>query len=177
MNKFNVNFEGFFSKLNLFIAPKKAWNGLTGYITNEFVSKNTEGYPDAVHYICGPEKMREICENALKQKGQTIYTERFVGSSSSIANSNKNAVLKVNFGKKEHDIKLAENSLLDGMLAAKPNPPHACKMGTCGSCKATLVSGEVIVARDFALNEADRAANKILCCQSWAKTAEIVIKF
>ena len=63
------------------------------------------------------------------------------------------------------------------MLVSKLNPPYACKMGTCGSCKATLVSGEVIVARDFALNEADREAGKILCCQTWAKSSEIEIAY
>lgn len=169
--------EGFFSKL-FFLKPKKTWTGLTGFITNAFVSNIYDENPTAVHYICGPEKMMQICEANLLNKGaKNVYLERFVGAASVLNNTNKAAVLKVNLDKKTHEVNLAENSILEGMLAAKLKPPYACKMGTCGTCKATLISGEVVVARDFALNEADRAANKILCCQSWAKTAEIVIEY
>ena len=170
--------EGIFTKLFSLNPPKKPWTGLTGYITREFVEKISMQFPNAVHYLCGPEKMMEICEITLLNKGTgKVYLERFVGSSARINNSNKAAVLKVNLSKKDYEINLEGNSLLEGMLAAKLNPPHACKMGTCGSCKAILVSGEVIVARDFALNEADREAGKILCCQSWAKSSEIEIAY
>jgi ring-1,2-phenylacetyl-CoA epoxidase subunit PaaE len=174
----NTISEGFFSKLFSFNSHEILWTGLSGYITNEFVINISKEFPNAVHYLCGPEKLMEICETALlNTDANSVYSERFIGSSSSISNSNKDAILKVSLHKKDYGIHLAENSLLEGMLAAKLNPPYACKMGTCGSCKATLVSGEVIVARDFALNEADRATNKILCCQSWAKSSEIEIAY
>jgi ring-1,2-phenylacetyl-CoA epoxidase subunit PaaE len=174
----NTISEGFFSKLFSFISSEKPWTGLTGYITKEFVINVSNEFPNAVHYLCGPEKLMEICESALLNTDtKGVYIERFVGSSSSISNSNKNAILKVSLHKKDYEIHLAENSILEGMLAAKLNPPYACKMGTCGSCKATLVRGEIITARDFALNEADREANKILCCQSWAKSSEVEIEY
>lgn len=164
-------------KLFSFSSAKKEWKGLKGYITNEFVKNIIAKHPNAVHYICGPEKMMEICESALQHKdAAAIYLERFSGASS-VNNSNKNAVLKVNLHKKEYEINVAENNLLDAMLATKLNPPYACKTGTCGSCKATLVSGEVVMARDFALNQADREAGKILCCQTWAKSDTIAIEF
>jgi ferredoxin len=86
-------------------------------------------------------------------------------------------LLKVNLHNKIYEINVGENNLLEAMLSIKLNPPYACKMGTCGSCKATLISGDVVMARDFALNEADRAAGKILCCQTWAKSDEIEIAF
>ena len=174
----NTVSKGFFTNLFSSNAPKKPWTGLTDYITKEFVEKISTQFPNAVHYLCGPEKMMEICETTLLSKGTgKVYLERFVGSSASINNSNKAAVLKVNLSKKDYEINLEGNSLLEAMLAAKLNPPYACKMGTCGSCKAILVSGEVIVARDFALNEADREAGKILCCQTWAKSSEIGITY
>ncbi len=174
----NAVSDGFIKRLFSFFAAKKPWTGLTGYITKLFIEKIATQYPNSVHYLCGPEKLMEICEITLKEKNvSSIYLEQFVGSSASINNSNKEAFLKVNLSSKNYEIELLGNSILEGMLAAKLNPPHACKMGTCGSCKATLVSGEVIVARDFALNEADREANKILCCQSWAKTEKIVIEY
>jgi ring-1,2-phenylacetyl-CoA epoxidase subunit PaaE len=169
--------DDFFSKIISFHKNKKEWKGQTGYITNEFVTDIANKFPKAVHYVCGPEKLMEICETTLLQNPtQSIHFERFTGASS-INNSNKNAVLKVHLQNKEVEIRLEENTLLDAMLVAKLDPPYACKSGTCGSCKAKLVSGEVIMARDFALNEADRAAQKILCCQSWAMSDEVKIEF
>jgi ring-1,2-phenylacetyl-CoA epoxidase subunit PaaE len=173
----NVTADNIFTKLLSFTAAKKEWNGLTGHITPELIHTIVAKDFDAVHYICGPEKMMELCEQTLRSKGVfAVYVERFTGTTS-IKNSNKDAMLKVYLHKKEYDIKLEENSLLEAILGAKLDPPYACKMGTCGSCKATLINGEVLVARDFALNEADRASGKILCCQTWAKSDTIAIEF
>jgi ring-1,2-phenylacetyl-CoA epoxidase subunit PaaE len=173
----NTATTNYLSKLIGFSSTKKQWTGLNGYVTKELVHSIVNQLSNATHYICGPEKMMEICELALESNNiKSVYTEKFVGTSS-INNSNKEAVLKVNLFKKEYEINLFENNLLDAMLGKKLNPPHACKTGTCGTCKAKLISGEVIMARDFALNEADRADGKILCCQTWAKSAEIKIEF
>lgn len=172
----NLN-TNYFSKLIGFNTTKKERTEPTGFINNDFVKTITNQYPNATHYICGPIKMMEVCELALRYENvEGVYTEKFVGSST-INNSNKRAVLKVNLNKKVHEIKLEENNLLDAMLAQKLNPPYACKTGTCGTCKAKLISGEVIMMRDFALNEADREASKILCCQTWAKSDVVEIEF
>jgi ring-1,2-phenylacetyl-CoA epoxidase subunit PaaE len=166
-----------FSKIFSFGKVKKEWLGLTGYITNDFIKNIVSEYPNAVHYVCGPEKMMELCEITLKGENiNAVYVERFSGTTS-IKNSNKDALLKVNLHKKNYEIKVGENNLLEAMLAIKLNPPYASKMGTCGSCKAILISGDVVMARDFALNDADREAGKILCCQTWAKSNEIEIEF
>ena len=69
--------EGFFAKLFSLNVSKKPWNGLTGYITKEFVDKIATKFPNSVHYICGPEKMMEICETTLLDKGtKNVYLER-----------------------------------------------------------------------------------------------------
>jgi ring-1,2-phenylacetyl-CoA epoxidase subunit PaaE len=165
------------SKVSSFSKGKKEWLGLTGYITNDFIKNIVSEYPNVVHYICGPEKMMGLCETTLKGENiNAVYVERFSGTTS-IKNSNKDALLKVNLHKKNYEIKVGENNLLEAMLAIKLNPPYACKMGTCGSCKAILISGDVVMARDFALNDADREAGKILCCQTWAESNEIEIEF
>lgn len=134
---------------------------------------------NATHYICGPKGMMNVCEQALNELGvhkNDVKVEHFAGTSS-VNDSNKNAKLTVVLNGKEKKIDVQGNNLLEAMLQNKIEPPYACKSGTCGTCKAILVSGEVIMARDFALNEADKAANKILCCQSWAKTDSVKISF
>jgi ring-1,2-phenylacetyl-CoA epoxidase subunit PaaE len=169
--------SGIFSKFCSFNGPKKEWIGLTGYIDNHLITDIVYKLPKAVHYICGPAKMMEICENSLVENKITdVHVERF-SNTNSVQNNNKNAVLKVKLNKHEHEINLGDNNILEAMLANKLDPPYACKTGTCGSCKAILVSGEVVSARDFALNEADKEAGKILCCQSWSLSAEVQIKY
>ncbi len=149
----------------------------TGFINDKFM--NSIYTKNAAHYICGPKGMMDVCQKILNELGtdkNDVNVEHFAGSST-LNDSNKNAKLTVTLSGKESELAVQSYNLLEAMLQHKIEPPYACKSGTCGTCKATLVSGEVIMARDFALNEADKANNKILCCQSWAKTNDVKILF
>lgn len=55
--------------------------------------------------------------------------------------------------------------------------PFECGWGSCGTCKATLVSGdvEVLVPEAAALSERDARRRRILLCQSSA-TTDVIIK-
>jgi ring-1,2-phenylacetyl-CoA epoxidase subunit PaaE len=173
----NIMEETMWAKIFKFNKPKKEWNGLKGYIDGDLIKKIASTNINAVHYICGPDKMMETCETTLKNlNSKSIYMESF-GSANSIENTKANSKVKIILDNRKHEILTSKNTLLDAMLEAKLNPPYACKSGTCGSCKAKLISGEVIMSRDFALNEADKEAGKILCCQAWAMTDEIEIIF
>ncbi len=70
-----------------------------------------------------------------------------------------------------------QDSLLDAMIDADIDPPHSCMSGTCGTCKARLVSGQVEMDSHLALSDGEIAAGDILCCQARVKTAEITIKY
>jgi ring-1,2-phenylacetyl-CoA epoxidase subunit PaaE len=147
------------------------------FITADFI--RNIALPNAVHYICGPEPMMRVCENGLIDLGfdkKNVHLEYFSNGMNMFKNA-ENAHLQVSMNGKKQGVPLSNKNLLDAMLDAKLNPPYACQSGTCGSCKAQLISGEVTMARDFALNEADRQANRILCCQAWAKTENVEIEF
>ncbi|MCX5196218.1 2Fe-2S iron-sulfur cluster-binding protein [Streptomyces sp. NBC_00249] len=68
-------------------------------------------------------------------------------------------------------------SLLDAVLRARADAPYACKGGVCGTCRAFLVSGEVRMDRNFALEEEETEAGFVLACQSHAVTEEVEIDF
>ncbi len=148
-----------------------------GYVDADFIK--TKAISKAVHYICGPEPIMQACEKGLREMGidkENVHLEYFSNGMNTFK-SVENARLQVHLNGQKHELDLNKKNLLDALLDAKLNPPYACQSGTCGSCKAKLLSGEVTMARDFALNEADRAENRILCCQSWAKTENVVIQF
>jgi p-cymene monooxygenase electron transfer component len=74
-------------------------------------------------------------------------------------------------------IELKRNeSILQAALKAGLPFPHTCKVGTCGSCKSKLLSGEVKAVRDFSyiLAPEEIKAGYILACQALPKTNIVV---
>ena len=68
-------------------------------------------------------------------------------------------------------------SILDAVLAARPDAPYACKGGVCGTCRAKLVSGEVRMSRNYALEPDELAAGLVLACQSHPVTEAVELEF
>jgi ring-1,2-phenylacetyl-CoA epoxidase subunit PaaE len=67
--------------------------------------------------------------------------------------------------------------VLDGAQAARPDLPFACKGGVCGTCRARLVSGEVRMRRNFALEAAEVEAGFVLTCQSLPVTEKLTVDY
>ncbi|WP_051902104.1 2Fe-2S iron-sulfur cluster-binding protein [Streptomyces xanthophaeus] len=68
-------------------------------------------------------------------------------------------------------------SLLDAVLRNRADAPYACKGGVCGTCRAFLVTGEVRMDRNFALEAEETEAGFVLACQSHPVTEEVEIDF
>ncbi|WP_217127352.1 1,2-phenylacetyl-CoA epoxidase subunit PaaE [Streptomyces sp. AC558_RSS880] len=68
-------------------------------------------------------------------------------------------------------------SLLDTVLRNRPDAPYACKGGVCGTCRAFLVSGEVRMDRNFALESEETEAGYVLACQSHPVTERVELDF
>jgi ring-1,2-phenylacetyl-CoA epoxidase subunit PaaE len=67
--------------------------------------------------------------------------------------------------------------VLDGAQRARPDLPFACKGGVCGTCRARVVSGEVRMRRNFALEQAELDAGFVLTCQSLPVTGELTVDY
>ena len=67
--------------------------------------------------------------------------------------------------------------VLDGAQRVRPDLPFACKGGVCGTCRAKLVSGEVRMRRNFALERAELDAGFVLTCQSLPVTAHVTVDY
>ncbi|GAA3818744.1 2Fe-2S iron-sulfur cluster-binding protein [Streptomyces chiangmaiensis] len=68
-------------------------------------------------------------------------------------------------------------SLLETVLRNRPDAPYACKGGVCGTCRAFLVSGEVRMDRNFALEPEETDAGYVLACQSHPVTERVELDF
>jgi CDP-4-dehydro-6-deoxyglucose reductase, E3 len=68
--------------------------------------------------------------------------------------------------------------VLDAGLAAGLGLPHNCRGGACGTCKSTVLEGEVDHGwvMSFAISDEEKAAGKCLICQSKPLTPTLVIR-
>jgi ring-1,2-phenylacetyl-CoA epoxidase subunit PaaE len=71
----------------------------------------------------------------------------------------------------------ADVPVLDGAQLARPDLPFACKGGVCGTCRARLVSGEVRMRRNFALEQSELDAGFVLTCQSLPVSDELTVDY
>jgi ring-1,2-phenylacetyl-CoA epoxidase subunit PaaE len=71
----------------------------------------------------------------------------------------------------------AGTPVLDGAQRVRPDLPFACKGGVCGTCRARLVSGEVRMRRNFALEQAELDAGFVLTCQSLPVSGELTVDY
>ena len=71
----------------------------------------------------------------------------------------------------------ADQPVLDGAQLARPDLPFACKGGVCGTCRARLVSGEVRMRRNFALEQAELDAGFVLTCQSLPVSDRLTVDY
>ncbi len=132
----------------------------------------------AVHYLCGPTGMMKHCKEHLLQTGvgeDDIYQESFgLPLFAEVGHTIATLTLRHQNSQTTHTV--SGMTLLDALLAQKVAIPYACRTGSCGTCKARLLAGEVSMMKAFALNNADREKNMILCCQAFAKSETLSIE-
>jgi ring-1,2-phenylacetyl-CoA epoxidase subunit PaaE len=68
-------------------------------------------------------------------------------------------------------------TVLDGALRSGIDARYSCKSGVCSTCRAKLVSGEVDMDANYALEDYEVARGFILCCQSYPVSQSITVDF
>jgi ring-1,2-phenylacetyl-CoA epoxidase subunit PaaE len=67
--------------------------------------------------------------------------------------------------------------VLDAALRVRGELPYSCRGGVCSTCRARLVSGEVTMAQNWALEPEEMAAGYVLTCQSSPVTDKLVVDY
>ncbi|AOP44883.1 1,2-phenylacetyl-CoA epoxidase subunit PaaE [Streptomyces lydicus] len=138
-------------------------------------------------YLCGPYGLVQGAERALRAlevPRHRIHEEIFhidngaggasVPAAATPAHSTVTATLDGRSGTwPVHD----GEALLDAVLRNRADAPYACKGGVCGTCRAFLVSGEVRMDRNFALESDEVDAGYVLACQSHPATEKVELDF
>ncbi|WP_338671400.1 2Fe-2S iron-sulfur cluster-binding protein [Streptomyces sp. SCSIO 30461] len=152
---------------------------LTGLLPSLLPVAEVDGW-----FLCGPLGLVQGAERALRGLGverARIHEEIFhvdeapaPAPSTAPASATLSATLDGRSGK--WAVQEGE-SLLETVLRARSDAPYACKGGVCGTCRAFLVSGEVRMDRNFALEEEETEAGYVLACQSHPVTPEVELDF
>ncbi|NIL41519.1 phenylacetate-CoA oxygenase/reductase subunit PaaK [Salinispora arenicola] len=67
--------------------------------------------------------------------------------------------------------------VLDAALRVRAELPYACRGGVCSTCRAKVVTGEVTMARNYALEPDELAAGYVLTCQSSPTTDRLTVDY
>ncbi len=70
-----------------------------------------------------------------------------------------------------------EESILQAALNNALEPPFSCQIGACGTCKAKLVDGKVVMDDTDALTEKEIEDGFILTCQAHPITEYCIIDY
>lgn len=192
-----------FQNLHVLVTLTRAagldWNGHTGRITSELLTRTVPNLAARPVYICGPASMMEPTIEMLQGLGvprENIRSEAFVaakraeialtaavsnadsasaaiGASSIESSPDAPTVPTVTFALSMKTAPVAPGkSLLEISESAGLTIDFECRSGICGRCKTRLLEGSVTMEVQDALDDGDRSNNLILLCQ--AKSADHV---
>ena len=68
-------------------------------------------------------------------------------------------------------------TILDAAIEAEIDPPFACRVAACCSCKAKLLSGQVHMDDDDPLSEEEIEEGFVLTCQSQPRSQDIILSY
>lgn len=144
-------------------------------------------------YICGPSGMMDQVKKALQLlniPNEKIHTEYFTSPTN---NSPADAVKPVTVqdeafsGNAETTIELngdtyeitvtATQTILEAAKEQDVDPPYACQMGVCTTCRAKLIEGKVEMTEREGLSDAEIADGYILTCQSHPRSNKVHLIF
>lgn len=140
-------------------------------------------------FLCGPQQMLVELRSALADLGVPagrVHAELFHADPvprapvAALAGAVDGAAeVTIRLGGRSSSLSLRPDDVpvLDAALRVRSDLPFACKGGVCGTCRARLVSGTVVMDTNYALEPEEIAAGYVLTCQSHPTSDEVVLDY
>lgn len=144
-------------------------------------------------FICGPGPYMAAVRDGLIEAGvppAKIHVEVFtsltgdpfadvpIDTAADDSDDTDAADAEVQLGGESHTLRWPRShNLVDTMLAAGLPVPYSCREGSCGSCAATVLEGEVQMGQSDILDEQDLADGLFLACQARPRSDTVRIEF
>ncbi|MFM4835452.1 MOSC N-terminal beta barrel domain-containing protein [Aeromonas veronii] len=143
--------------------PDNHWQGLQGRLNDEHLQL-IKGLAEKEVFICGPHGFMADAAAKVAARGvpaARIKQESFGGAILSVARPHQAVQLRIGAQAFTGN---NQGTVLDQANKQGVELPWSCRAGICGSCKQTLISGEVDHPDAPAITAAERAEGKILAC-------------
>lgn len=145
-------------------------------------------------FICGPQAMIFSIKDFLESKGvdkKKLHFELFTvpGKTNTAVNTSTQETqtsvpstlssITIQLDGIAFNFKLSYTgeAILDAALQQGADLPYACKGGVCATCRAKLISGQVSMDTNYALEPEEIANGFILTCQSHPRSEKVHIDF
>ena len=145
------------------------------------------------YYLCGPRGMMNEIEAVLTEfnvEKQYIHKESFNSGKDVDEVYNKvKIVLPVDKKKDGKDVKIkiyneehivsvkTDETILEAAMRDGYDPPFSCQIGACATCRAKLVSGNVVMDERDGLTDDEINQGYILTCQSHPVTENVYVDY
>ena len=189
--------DRFLARLNLvFILSREQqeielFNGrINGAKTSQLLRYWLDPEDIDVAYLCGPRSMTEEVSSTLQAHGlakASIRTELFGTEGARAARpvppaaaaGEQDCSVTITQDGRQRQFTMARNTLnvLDAALQQGVELPYSCKAGVCSTCRCKMVSGEVDMDINFALEDYEVARGFVLTCQSYARSSTLELDF
>ncbi|SDK66501.1 1,2-phenylacetyl-CoA epoxidase subunit PaaE [Arthrobacter sp. ok362] len=145
-------------------------------------------------FLCGPFELVQLCRDTLAARGvapEHVRFELFTSGKPDRPEGNIGRPVIADESKETYKITFkldglqgevsspthARESILNAALRVRPDVPFACAGGVCGTCRAKVVSGNVSMDENYALEQDELDKGYVLTCQSHPTTPEVMVDF
>lgn len=161
------------------------YNFFGGRLTTDQIQAILNNESADEYYICGPEGMISEARDILSTKKVDenkvhfeFFTTTTTEKSESIILGLDRAVVSVKLDGIETELEMdRQETVLNAAIDEGLDVPYACQGGTCCTCQAKLLEGEVVMDVNMVLTDSEIKKGYILTCQSHPTTPKIVIDY
>ncbi len=183
-----------FRVIHILAQPSSSWIGMTGLPLRHVILGIVQNLMSAdnlpkSYWMCGPVPMMDEAQAAFGFLGigrEVIHREVFTA-----ALPEENAEAKAAAEAKRGDYTITvrldgvekqvlvknTQTILEAVIGVGMDPPYACQMGVCCTCRALCISGKVEMEEDEGLSDAEMKDGFVLTCQSHPLTSNVVIEY
>lgn len=138
-------------------------------------------------FLCGPQQLVTELRGVLTDRGVTrVHTELFHADPvprprvTELADGTEGAAavtIRLDGRASELALRPDDVPVLEAALKVRSDLPFACKGGVCGTCRARLVEGTVVMDANWALEPEEIEQGYVLTCQSHPTSAKVVLDY
>jgi ferredoxin-NADP reductase len=160
-----------------------AWPYARGRITRDLLASAVPDMATRHVHLCGPPPMMDALKATLSELGvapEHVRTEVFIGKEPlprplAAMPAADVGVAVVTYARSRRTAMLPPTkTILEASEDVGVNIEYSCRVGTCGVCRTTLLSGAVTMEVEDGLEPGDKPNNIVLACQARA-TADVTV--